>query len=381
MKLKTENQHVPCGINTDLAQKYPTWIESQEIVNDIIESLPDLEKGILVELRRAHEQTEFLANTSASLKSAPKNTTEFVNLAEIFVRKIIKVAKYIEFFKMIAKDDQISLLKGSVVEIMMLRSAVNYDVQTESWSLNTKACISNPSSKTSSTMTSAVSSPTTPESASSSTSGNSNPLMNGGMDMSMINAMRERAKMMGFDVDALRQQAAGLGFDVAKLAGKAHAMGERSADTVGLDLSFKSEDSEENHESTTRLSSDLLKMGNPETQNMFLTYSKFIKSLMKVIHGDLLILKILIMLSLFSPDRSGLCEPDKVQEIQECYAKVLQKYVRERFPDDSTLFAKIIMKLTDLRNINEVHTKMLLRMKVDNIEPLLVEIFDLPCGE
>jgi hypothetical protein len=36
------------------------------------------------------------------------------------------------------------------------------------------------------------------------------------------------------------------------------------------------------------------------------------------------------------------------------------------------------MKLTDLRNINEIHTKMLLKMKLDNIEPLLAEIFDLP---
>lgn len=376
MKLKTEKRNVQCNYNSETCPNYPSWSESQDLINDIIESLPDMEKGILVELRHAHEQTEFLASTSSSLKNVPKNTTEFVNIAEVFVRKIIKLAKYIEFFKMVGKDDQIALLKGSVVEIMMLRSAVNYDVATESWSLNTKACISR--SKPSSTVTSAMNSPSTPESASSSSG--DNPLFSGnGMDMGMINAMRERARMMGLDVDALRQRAASFGIDVTNFSGRAHSTGEKT-ETVGLDLTNKPKETEEKKEMTT-ISSDVLKMGNPEAQNMFLTYSKFIKSLMKVIHGDLLILKILIMLSLFSPDRCGLAQPTKIQEIQECYARILQRYVHDRFPEDGTLFAKIIMKLTDLRNINEVHTKMLLRMKIDNIEPLLVEIFDLPCGD
>jgi hypothetical protein len=61
-------------------------------------------------------------------------------------------------------------------------------------------------------------------------------------------------------------------------------------------------------------------MGSPEAQNMFLTYSKFVKSLMRIIHGDLLILKLLIMLSLFSADRPGLYQQDKIEEMQECYA-------------------------------------------------------------
>ena len=56
---------------------------------------------------------------------------------------------------------------------------------------------------------------------------------------------------------------------------------------------------------------------------------------------------------------------------------MLQQYTGLRFPEDRTLFARLVMKLTDLRNINEVHSKMLLKMKVDDIEPLLLEIFDL----
>lgn len=386
MKLKTENENASCSFKTDeaLAIKYPTWSESQELIADIVYKMPDMEKGIVIELRRAVEQTEFLGSTSTQLKSAPRNTTEFVNIAESFVRRIIKVAKYIEFFKMINKDDQIALLKGSVVEIMMLRSAVNYDIQTESWSLNTKSCLT-PSSKerksSTSTVSSEISSPMSPDSASSSYSDGQNRCFDGtsgGFDMNMINSMRERAQRMGFDISSMRERAASMGFDISKMGGMGagSSLTSDSAQSSGLDLSGKSQESAKDGDS--KISANVLKMGSPEAQSMFLTYSKFVKSLMRIIHGDLLILKILIMLSLFSADRPDLCQQDKIEEIQECYAKILQKYVKERFPDDQTLFAKIIMKLTDLRNINEIHTKMLLKMKLDNIEPLLVEIFDLP---
>ncbi|XP_063440716.1 vitamin D3 receptor B-like isoform X2 [Mytilus trossulus] len=390
MKLKSENENVSCSVSADISNKYPAWNESQELVRDIISQFPDMEKGIIIELRRAHEQTEFLGNTQTVLKNSPKNTTDFVNVAEGFVRRIIKLSKYIEFFKMINKEDQIGLLKGSVVEILMLRSAVNFDVQTETWSLNTKNILSasmndrkSSTSTSTSTMSSEINSPVSPDSASSSVSETKNIFFpgnsGGGVDMGMINSMREHAQRMGYDIESLRERAASFGFDVSKMAGMGVSEFSRSADapaqTVGIDLSRKSGNVEKEE---SKISANILKMGNPEAQSMFLTYSKFVKSLMRVIHGDLLVLKLLIMLSLFSADRPGLQQQDKIQEIQECYAKILQRYVKDRFPEDSTLFAKIIMKLTDLRNINEVHTKMLLKMKLDSIEPLLIEIFDLP---
>ncbi|KAH3878030.1 hypothetical protein DPMN_001910 [Dreissena polymorpha] len=126
------------------------------------------------------------------------------------------------------------------------------------------------------------------------------------------------------------------------------------------------------------ISSDILKFGNSETKSMFLTYSKFIRSLMGTIYGDLIVLKFLIMLSLFSPDRQGVKNRDLVESYQQIYAETLRKYLDVRFVNEKNIFARCIMKLTDLRNVNEVHTKMLLKMHVEDIEPLLVEIFDLP---
>ncbi|XP_062574849.1 vitamin D3 receptor B-like isoform X1 [Saccostrea cucullata] len=346
MKMKSEPFNASRFPSADI--KYPSWSESQEIVAETIASLPEIDQCILNELRIAHEQSSFLANTSTSLKAPPSNATEFVNLAEGFVRRIIKVAKNIEFFKMICKEDQIALLKGSVVEIMMLRSAINYDVQTESWSFSTMKCLSK-----------------SPGPSSSSDSG-SGSQMSGASPSTELQAEPLSQKMgMGMGAFPGMGQMGGLGKeeDLMKLR---EMMGARMKEEGG------------GISGVGTVSADILKMGGSETHNMFLTYSKFIKSLMRTIHGDLLALKLLIMLSLFSADRQGVLEHDKIQQIQECYAGILQKYVQRRFPEDKIMFAKIVMKLTDLRNINEVHTKMLLKMKVDSIEPLLIEIFDLP---
>ncbi|XP_041373072.1 nuclear hormone receptor HR96-like [Gigantopelta aegis] len=286
LSLKNEflNQGSSCCSNssTESVSKPPPWSESQELVSAAIDKLKDTDQKVIEEVLRAHKISSFLSETTTSLKVLPTNPTEFINVAEGFVRRIIKFAKNIDFFKKLCKEDQIVLLKSSVVDIMMLRSAVNFDPYTETWSLSTLSCLSGPGSSSGS-------------------------------------------------------QSAGI---------------------------------------ADKISAEVLKSGSAESAKLFITYSKFIKSLMTTIHGDLVILKVLILMSLFSADRGNLMNQKQVMEIQESYAGVLQNYTQLRFPDEKTMFARIVMKLTDLRNINEVHTKMLLTMKIDDIEPLLVEIFD-----
>lgn len=63
------------------------------------------------------------------------------------------------------------------------------------------------------------------------------------------------------------------------------------------------------------VSVSIFKVGGLEIYNMFLIYFKFIKFLMRIIYGDLLVLKFLIMLFLFSADRQGVLEYDKIQQI------------------------------------------------------------------
>ncbi|KAL3885801.1 hypothetical protein ACJMK2_025838 [Sinanodonta woodiana] len=342
-------------------EKCKTWLESEQEADRVIARMDLEDQQVVIELRKAHEQSSFLANTSTQLINVPQNPTEFFNVAEGFVRRIIKLAKYIESFRHMDKDDQISLLKGSVVEIMMLRSSVNYDPVTESWNLSTMKCLNISSVSSTSTPKSDSGSAMSPDSTQSTTLQNLSSL---GISLPP-----------GMDLATLREQF----LSGQNVQSKLQTTNHMPLPSKQMAADFFSKMNQVKHgDGTSSISSDLLKLSNPETRSLFLTYSKFIKALMKAIYGDLTLLKFLIVLSLFSPDRQDINDRDYIEKIQLRYAVVMQKYVELRFPDKKMLFPKMIMKLTDLRNVNEVHTKMLLKMKLDEIEPLLVEIFDLP---
>ncbi|KAK9293918.1 hypothetical protein QLX08_011302 [Tetragonisca angustula] len=58
---------------------------------------------------------------------------DVVNLTAIAIRRLIKMAKKINAFKNMCQEDQIALLKGGCTEMMILRSALNYDVEKDMW--------------------------------------------------------------------------------------------------------------------------------------------------------------------------------------------------------------------------------------------------------
>ena len=51
-------------------------------------------------------------------------------------------------------------------------------------------------------------------------------------------------------------------------------------------------------------------------------------------------------------DRSGLEDSEKVERLQEPILEALKHYVRKRRPQSPHSFAKMLMKLTDLRSIS-----------------------------
>lgn len=439
-KPDSDNKNRKCDLNAKIF-KYQPWQDIEESVEEVLSGMGETEKNILLEMNKAHDNSSFLSSTQTKLKNLPKNPTEVFNIADGFVRRIIKVAKQLSYFRSIDKDDQIALLKGSVVEIMMLRSAVNFDIKTETWNLNTTSCIKKP---TSSDTASVASSPgsagslsepfdfsappsgldinrlreaamrgadlntlrniarqssqtesTCSDSSTASLEVSVNTLkqkyglsidqmkekVNSKQAENELDSLRSAAKAAGLDVDALRQAAmSGASFEqLSQMAHSRRSSSASSSSDIPVNLQVKQEvDEPVPTGSSSSISSEILKMGNQETKTMFLTYSKFIRSLMGTIYGDLMILKFLIMLSLFSPDRQGIRNKAVVGNYQEMYANSLKKYLEVRYSEEKNLFARCIMKLTDLRNVNEVHTKMLLKMHVEDIEPLLVEIFDLP---
>jgi len=56
----------------------------------------------------------------------------FINQTEGLVRRIIKFAKKESLFQTLPQEDQIALLKGSVFSIILLRSVIHYDPNSDS---------------------------------------------------------------------------------------------------------------------------------------------------------------------------------------------------------------------------------------------------------
>lgn len=48
-------------------------------------------------------------------------------------------------------------------------------------------------------------------------------------------------------------------------------------------------------------------------------------------------------------DRPGLLQPKAVEDIQEVYISALQSYIEIKRPKQQTLFARIVLKLAELR--------------------------------
>ncbi|XP_053619411.1 nuclear hormone receptor HR96 [Plodia interpunctella] len=60
---------------------------------------------------------------------------KIVNLTAIAIRRFIKMAKKINAFKNMCEEDQVALLKGGCIEMMVLRSTMTYDGQRNQWKL------------------------------------------------------------------------------------------------------------------------------------------------------------------------------------------------------------------------------------------------------
>lgn len=60
---------------------------------------------------------------------------DVINLTSIAIRRLIKMSKKINAFKNMCQEDQLALLKGGCTEMMILRSAINYDPDKDMWKI------------------------------------------------------------------------------------------------------------------------------------------------------------------------------------------------------------------------------------------------------
>ncbi|NP_001161579.1 liver X-like nuclear receptor [Saccoglossus kowalevskii] len=92
-------------------------------------------------------------------------------------------------------------------------------------------------------------------------------------------------------------------------------------------------------------------------------------------YGDFTVLMAIVI---FSADRAQLTDRESVEKIQEKYLEMLRTRLKMRRPNDALVLPKVLMKLTELRSLNNSHSEMLFALKLQDqkIPPLLAEIWD-----
>ncbi|XP_045178191.1 thyroid hormone receptor alpha-like [Mercenaria mercenaria] len=88
---------------------------------------------------------------------------------------------------------------------------------------------------------------------------------------------------------------------------------------------------------------------------------------------------LLAAILLMQSDRSGLKEPENVEKLQDAILGAFKRYITENRPHQPVHWAKILMKVTDLRTISTRHAERVLCIRLDNsgeIPPLLLEVFN-----
>uniref|UniRef100_A0A8C5AAU5 Vitamin D3 receptor A n=1 Tax=Gadus morhua TaxID=8049 RepID=A0A8C5AAU5_GADMO len=88
----------------------------------------------------------------------------------------------------------------------------------------------------------------------------------------------------------------------------------------------------------------------------------------------------LMAICLLSPDRPGVQDHTRIENLQDRLSEVLQAYIRINHPGGRLLYAKMIQKLADLRSLNEEHSKQYRSLSFQpehsmQLTPLVLEVF------
>lgn len=235
-----------------------------------IRTLSVEEISLIEELEGAYKASLEINVDKETPKRDPADTfADLVNIAEISVRRVIDMAKKVKAFKSLPQADQISLLKGGSIELLILRSVITFDKEKQHF---LDPC--------------------------------------------------DREETAAMNLDELRRA---------------------------------------------------------EGTNLFEDHMRFVKQLAIDLKADQTTMILLLVISLFSPDRPNLINKQLVGEEQDRYSMLLNNYLESVYPyhEARSLYPKLLMKLTDIRNLNEEHSQVLLKVNPEVIQPLMQEVLDL----
>ncbi|CAG5116546.1 unnamed protein product, partial [Candidula unifasciata] len=235
-------------------------------------------RNCLQELSKTYDEIFEAAYTQdqiSKLTSKPKTADQLFNMTDVFIRRLIRFAKHIPEFKSLSQADQIHLLKGGIMEMFVLRSAMGFDSSHNAWKFKVQQ-----------------------------TGSPDGPKVEGKLDSSVIN-------------------------------------------TLG--------------------------------SSMFMQHIQFVRQLQEVSDKNRTVLMLLFIIELMSPDRANLIDKQKVSQCQERHSMWLKAYLESihTVAEAKVLYPKLLVKLLDVRNLGEESCQMTSSLDITNLEPLLVEVFDL----
>lgn len=112
---------------------------------------------------------------------------------------------------------------------------------------------------------------------------------------------------------------------------------------------------------------------------MFMQHIQFVRQLQEVSGKDRTVLMLLFIIELMSPDRANLSDKQQVSVCQERHSMWLKAYLESvhTVAEAKIIYPKLLLKLLDVRNLGEESCHMASNLDITNLEPLLVEVFDL----
>ena len=105
----------------------------------------------------------------------------------------------------------------------------------------------------------------------------------------------------------------------------------------------------------------------------------YCKSIKTIIRDDITIVVILIVIVLFSPEGPHVMTRELVSNIQDRYLVLLKHYLESKYTylRAADMFPQLISKMKELKELAEVHGRVLLDVNPSEIEPIMLEILDL----
>nr|CAD7461607.1 unnamed protein product [Timema tahoe] len=113
--------------------------------------------------------------------------------------------------------------------------------------------------------------------------------------------------------------------------------------------------------------------------NIYEEHQRFLRTFDPLWRVDENIMLILSAISLFTPERPRVVHHDVIKLEQNSYYYLLRRYLESVYPgcEARSTFLKLIQKISDLHRLNDDLVRVYFDVNPRDVEPLLIEIFDL----